>query len=190
MVVQSASLVRAAAPRSRALSLANTCSIGFRSGEQIVSPRVVYQRRGWAVLSCLPGSKSWQADEGIIAERRDGFQRHVASALNRPFIMLQLSPYCSWKADVDGRRRLRLERSISVASFGSRGRPGRRSSRHCLRAAPESRPGAECRLGPVLGRCDVGSCMHRPARRLAASSIHAWAVELFGLWCGSGSQAP
>ena len=33
MVVQSASLVRATAPRSRALSLANTCSIGLRSGE-------------------------------------------------------------------------------------------------------------------------------------------------------------
>ena len=38
-------------------------------------------------LSCLSG-QSWQADEGIVAERRDGFQRHVAGTLNGPFIVL------------------------------------------------------------------------------------------------------
>jgi len=29
-----------------------------------------------------------QLDEGIIAQVRDGFQRHVSAALNRPFIVL------------------------------------------------------------------------------------------------------
>jgi hypothetical protein len=30
----------------------------------------------------------WQADSGIIAHRSDGFQRHVAGALDSPFIVL------------------------------------------------------------------------------------------------------
>ena len=56
--------------------------------DRIVSRRVVYQRRYWAALNCLSGCQCWQADERIIAERRDGFQRHVARTLNGPLIML------------------------------------------------------------------------------------------------------
>ena len=34
---------------------------------------------GWS------GGYCWQADDGIIADRRDAFQRDVASALDGPF---------------------------------------------------------------------------------------------------------
>ena len=39
-------------------------------------------------MSCLSGRQGGQADGGIIAERRDGFQRHVAGALNGPLVIL------------------------------------------------------------------------------------------------------
>ena len=52
--------------------------------QEIVSRRVVYQRRYWAALNCLSGCQCWQADERIIAERRDGFQRHVAGHVALP----------------------------------------------------------------------------------------------------------
>ncbi len=42
-------------------------------------------RRGWPVWS---GGHGGQADERIIAQRRDGFQAHVAGALDGPFIVL------------------------------------------------------------------------------------------------------
>jgi hypothetical protein len=32
--------------------------------------------------------RDWQADDRIIAEWRDGFQRHVAGALHGPFVVL------------------------------------------------------------------------------------------------------
>jgi hypothetical protein len=43
---------------------------------------------GHREFRCRPGGsgcRSGQADEGIIAHWRDGFQRHVSSALNGPF---------------------------------------------------------------------------------------------------------
>jgi hypothetical protein len=42
------------------------------------------------MLSGKAGSacRGRQADEGIIAQGSDGFQRHVTGALNRPFIVL------------------------------------------------------------------------------------------------------
>jgi hypothetical protein len=39
----------------------------------------------WTAVS---GSDDWQADGGIIAQRRDGFLAHVASTLHSPFIVL------------------------------------------------------------------------------------------------------
>ena len=36
----------------------------------------------------MSGCDSWQADGGIIAQRSDGFQAHVACALHGPFIIL------------------------------------------------------------------------------------------------------
>ena len=33
-------------------------------------------------------SHDWRADEGIIAQRRDRFQGHVAAALDGPFVVL------------------------------------------------------------------------------------------------------
>ena len=42
-------------------------------------------RQGWPVLS---GGHGGQLDEGIVAQRCHGFQRHVAGALNRPLIVL------------------------------------------------------------------------------------------------------
>ena len=33
-------------------------------------------------------SHDWQADDGIIAQRRDRFQGHVAAALDGPFVVL------------------------------------------------------------------------------------------------------
>ena len=39
-------------------------------------------------MICLSGGQGWQADLWIIAERGDGFQRHVARTLHRPFIIL------------------------------------------------------------------------------------------------------
>jgi hypothetical protein len=40
---------------------------------------------GWTAVS---GCDSWQTDGGIIAQRSDGFEAHVASALHGPFIIL------------------------------------------------------------------------------------------------------
>ena len=40
---------------------------------------------GWTAVS---GCDSWQADGWIIAQRRDGFQAHVACALHGPLIIL------------------------------------------------------------------------------------------------------
>ena len=40
---------------------------------------------GWTAVS---GCDGWQADGGIIAQRRDGFQAHVACALHGPLIVL------------------------------------------------------------------------------------------------------
>ena len=40
---------------------------------------------GWTAVS---GCDGWQTDGGIIAQRRDGFQAHVACALHGPFIIL------------------------------------------------------------------------------------------------------
>src|SRR6185295_3056192 len=40
---------------------------------------------GWTAVS---GCDGWQADGGIIAPRRDGFQAHVACALHGPLIIL------------------------------------------------------------------------------------------------------
>jgi len=37
---------------------------------------------GWS------GGHGWQADDGIIADRRDAFQCDVASALDGPFVVL------------------------------------------------------------------------------------------------------
>ena len=34
------------------------------------------------------GYQGWQADGGIIADRGDAFQRHVAGALDGPFVVL------------------------------------------------------------------------------------------------------
>ncbi len=42
-------------------------------------------RRVWPVLS---GGHGGQLDEGIVAQWSDGFQGHVAGALNGPFIVL------------------------------------------------------------------------------------------------------
>ena len=36
----------------------------------------------------MSGCDGWQADGGIIAQRCDGFQAHVARALHRPLIVL------------------------------------------------------------------------------------------------------
>ena len=41
-------------------------------------------RRGWPDRSCRHGG---QQDDGIVARCGDGFQRHVAAALNGPFIV-------------------------------------------------------------------------------------------------------
>ena len=40
---------------------------------------------GWTAVS---GCDGWQTDGGIIAQRRDGFQAHVARALHGPLIIL------------------------------------------------------------------------------------------------------
>ena len=40
---------------------------------------------GWTAVS---GCDCWQADGGIIAQRRDGFQAHVACPLHGPLIIL------------------------------------------------------------------------------------------------------
>lgn len=39
-------------------------------------------------MSCLSSYQCWQADCEIIAERHDGFQRHVAGALCGPLVIL------------------------------------------------------------------------------------------------------
>ena len=39
-------------------------------------------------LAAVSGCHGWQADDGIIAQGRDGFQGHVAGALDGPFIVL------------------------------------------------------------------------------------------------------
>ena len=39
-------------------------------------------------MSCRSGCQYWQADAEIIAEWCDSFQRHVASALDGPVIIL------------------------------------------------------------------------------------------------------
>ena len=44
-----------------------------------------HDRRPWPGLS---GCHRRQSDDGIIADGRDGFQRHVAGALDCPFIIL------------------------------------------------------------------------------------------------------
>jgi len=53
---------------------------------------VVYERALVSGLAARLGRsccrQGRQADEGIIAHRRDGFQRHVARTLDRPFIVL------------------------------------------------------------------------------------------------------
>ncbi len=48
----------------------------------IVSHRVVSERCVRAALAAWSGGHRWQADHGIIAQRRDGFQCHVAGALH------------------------------------------------------------------------------------------------------------
>ena len=40
---------------------------------------------GWTAAS---GCDSWQPDSGSIAQRRDGFQAHVAGTLHSPLIIL------------------------------------------------------------------------------------------------------
>ena len=45
-------------------------------------PRLRLVWPGWS------GGHGWQLDDGIIAERGDGFQGHVAGALDGPFIVL------------------------------------------------------------------------------------------------------
>jgi len=40
---------------------------------------------GWPFMS---GGHGRQLDEGIVAQRRDGFQRHVAGTLHGPFVVL------------------------------------------------------------------------------------------------------
>ena len=40
---------------------------------------------GWTAVS---GCNGWQTDGRIIAQRRDGFQAHVACALHGPLIIL------------------------------------------------------------------------------------------------------
>ena len=52
---------------------------------------MVYEPAGIVIVGGSGRSSrrySRQDDEGIIAQRRDGFQRHVARALYRPFIVL------------------------------------------------------------------------------------------------------
>src|SRR5204863_352964 len=70
------------------LSLIGTRQLGMTYPLVVVLERRWYRalRQGWPVSS---GRRlGGQLDEGIVAQRRDGFQRHVASALDGPFISL------------------------------------------------------------------------------------------------------
>jgi len=40
------------------------------------------------VLAARSGCQGWQAEGGSIAERGDGFQGHIAGALDSPFVIL------------------------------------------------------------------------------------------------------
>ena len=82
---------------------------------------------GWTAVS---GCDGWQADGRIIAQRRDGFQAHVACALHGPLIIL-FEQQSSDEAD-DGSlvgedadhiaRTSASALSISAASLETRGR--------------------------------------------------------------------
>ena len=86
-------------PSARSLDI-STDAIGtvicryrvLREGERIVSLGVVYlQRCDHGVRRPGPdwsGGHGGQPDYWIIAQRGNGFQRHISGALNRPFIVL------------------------------------------------------------------------------------------------------
>jgi len=40
-------------------------------------------------LAALSGGQFWQAEGGSIAQRCDGFQRHVSGTLDCPFVLLE-----------------------------------------------------------------------------------------------------
>ncbi len=67
MVVQGVSLVRAAAPRSRALSLANTGSIGFRSDEQGGRES---RLAPVALIAASTPATLWAADDHVAGPQR------------------------------------------------------------------------------------------------------------------------
>ena len=76
-----------------AVSLWNTAAAVLSASKGIVPPvRGVRAGVGFAlsgrVWPVLSGGHGGQLDDGIVAQRRDGFQRHVAGALHRPFIVL------------------------------------------------------------------------------------------------------
>jgi len=63
-------------------------SLGPRSPSGIVSHEVVRERLPWTGWGPVSGCQGRQADDGIIAERGDGFQGHVTGSLDGPFVVL------------------------------------------------------------------------------------------------------
>jgi hypothetical protein len=59
---------------------------------------VVEELISGAALVAWSGGRSWQTDDGIIAQGRDGFQPYVAGALNDPFVVL-IQQRCADKSD-------------------------------------------------------------------------------------------
>ena len=57
-------------------------------GRGSVPSRGVGVQNSWADQTAMSGCDERQADAEIMAQRCDGFQAHVASALNGPFIVL------------------------------------------------------------------------------------------------------
>ncbi len=91
----------------------------------------------------MSGCDGWQADGGIIAQRCDGFQAHVARALHRPLIVLfkQKCPDQSNDGGLVGEDADHVAASLDLAIEAFERKVGRPLSHHELRArvSPSSR---------------------------------------------------
>jgi hypothetical protein len=122
---------------------------------------------GWSVCH------GRQADDGTIAQRRDGFQRHVARPLHRPFVVLleqdgadQTGDGVLVGKDADDlgtaldRRKIRLVRSAKLAASRRRA-PAACDDSRALRRTGDGRAAPRC------GGCalDRNFCRRQRCRR-------------------------